>query len=110
MPYQTGFVGPPLLQPYQQSNSGVAEDKDIHITYTPQQFGAPDGAQIITGTINQQYYVTQGLAYVHNLRVDPTVVEFDVFTQAAGGFPIGHHSGDIHHGNHYLYMVLRDLT
>ena len=96
MPFQSGFVGPsstPPLLPYHQSNSGVADDKDIHITYTPQEFGAPVGAIIIT--FNQQYSVTQGLAYVHNLRVDANEIAFDVFTQAAGGFPFGHHSGDI---------------
>lgn len=96
MPFQTGFVGPPQLPPYHQSNSGVAEDTDTHIRYTPQQFGAPDGAQIIVGTVHQQYYVAQGQAYVHNLRVNETGVEFDVFTQAAGGFPFGHHSGEIY--------------
>lgn len=96
MPFQSGFIGPsstPPLLPYHQTNSGVADDTDTHIRYTPQQFGAPDGATIITS--NQQYSVAQGLAYVHNVRVDPTGIEFDVFTQAAGGFPFGHHSGDI---------------
>lgn len=92
MAYQTGFVGPIV---YFQDNSGNNEDTDTFIEYTPQQFGAPATAQIIVGTIQQSYYVSRGTAYIHDLNLTPDAITFWVFTQAAGGFPIGHHSGAI---------------
>jgi hypothetical protein len=90
--FQTGEIGPLA---YEQSNSGVATDTDTNLSYTPQQFGAPIGAQIIAGTVAQGYSVTRGLAYVHNLSIRPAEISFSVYTQAADNGIFGHHSGDI---------------
>ncbi|MEV6825767.1 hypothetical protein [Amycolatopsis sp. NPDC051102] len=32
---------------------------------------------------------------MQNVKITETAVDFEVFTQAAGGFPFGHHSGAI---------------
>jgi hypothetical protein len=93
MPFQTGTVGPIN---YDQSNSGNPTDTTTAISYTPQQFGAPEGARIIVGTVEIPYEVTRGLAYIEDLVKTEESISFNVFTQAAGGFPIGHHSGEIH--------------
>src|SRR5690348_16982565 len=90
MAYQHGFANP---DPYAQDNSGVAEDTTTTIEYTPEQFGAPDGARIMDGSVHQQISVQRGPAEVRNLKITETSVTFDVWTAAAGGFPFGHHSG-----------------
>src|SRR4051812_41313435 len=90
--FQTAVVGPIV---YPQDNSGVNSDTTTPILYRPEQFGAPDGALIIPGTVVQGYSVFRGLAYVENVRITEATITFDVFTQAAGGFPFGHHSGSI---------------
>jgi hypothetical protein len=92
MAFQSGVVDPIA---YHQSNSGVSTDTTTDITYTPQEFGAPPGARIITGTVDQSYQVNRGTAYVQNLSIHESGVSFQVFTQAAGGGLFGHHSGDI---------------
>ena len=92
MAYQSGTVGPIT---YSQDNSGVATDTTTGIQYTPEQFGAPAGAQIITGTINQGYIVFRGKAYVQDLVEAPDAVSFQVYTQAADDGLFGHHSGSI---------------
>jgi hypothetical protein len=90
--YQTGIVGPLT---YHQNNSGVSTDTDTDIRYTPQEFGAPAGAQIITGTVDQNYNVSRGTAYVHNLVIEANAVIFQVFTQTVDNGLFGHHSGEI---------------
>ncbi|WP_156081332.1 hypothetical protein [Amycolatopsis vancoresmycina] len=70
-------------------------DTTVSIEYRPEQYGAPDGARIIPGTVTQGYTVFRGLAYVQNVKITETSIEFEVFSQAAGGFPFGHHSGSI---------------
>jgi len=90
--FRTEVVGPIV---YSQDNSGVNTDTTTPIEYRPEQFGAPDGAQIIAGTVAQGYTVSRGLAYVQNVRITQSNITFDVYTQAAGGFPFGHHSGAI---------------
>lgn len=92
MAYQTGSVGPIT---YSQDNSGVATDTTTQIEFTPQQFGASATAQIIPATVQQTYAVSRGTAYVQDLNITPVAITFQVYTQAAGGFPIGHHSGHI---------------
>lgn len=92
MAYQTGTVGPIT---YSQDNSGVETDTTTQIVFTPQQFGAPATAQIVPATVSQNYGVSRGLAYVQGLNITPDSISFQVYTQAAGGFPIGHHSGHI---------------
>jgi len=93
MGYETGTVGPLT---YIQNNSGVSSDTDTHIVYTPEMFGAPPGAQIV-GTVDmkQKYTGEGGAASVHNEEISPDEISFWVYTQAAGGFPFGHHSGGI---------------
>jgi hypothetical protein len=73
----------------------VNSDTTTPIEYRPEQFGAPDGSQIIPATVSQNYQVSRGLAYVQNVRITEANITFDVYTQAAGGFPFGHHSGQI---------------
>jgi len=90
--FQSGVVGPVV---YSQDNSGVNTDTTTPIEYRPEQFGAPDGAQIIPGTVAQGYSVFPGLAYVQNVTITQSNITFDVYTQSAGGFPFGHHSGSI---------------
>jgi hypothetical protein len=93
MPYQTGRVGP---IDHHQDNSGNRTDTDRTITYTPEQFGAPPGARIVTGIVDQQVSVSRGLAYVHNLTVTDDAISFNVFTQAANdSWFFGWHSGAI---------------
>jgi hypothetical protein len=93
MGYQTGTVGPIS---YPQDNSGNANDIDNTIIYTPEQWGAPQGSQIIPGTVQITQYVSRGLAYVHNETVSPAAIQFDVYTQAANdSWFFGHHSGAI---------------
>jgi len=92
MAYQSGTVGP---LNYNQDNSGVKTDTTTDIQYLPQQFGAPDGAQIITGTVNQGYTVSRGTAYVENLVIQEGGITFQVYTQAADDGIFGHHSGAI---------------
>src|SRR3954451_22833495 len=92
MSFQSQMVGPIV---YSQDNSGVSTDTTTPIEYRPEQFGAPDGAQIIPGTVTQAYSVFRGLAFVQNVRITQANITFDVFSQAAGGFPFGHHSGSI---------------
>lgn len=93
MGFQTGTIGP---IPYSQDNSGNKTDTDTPINYTPEQFGAPPGAQIIAGTVHQNQHVSRGTAYVHNLTIGPDGISFDVFTQAANdSIFFGWHSGAI---------------
>jgi hypothetical protein len=92
MGYQTGTVGPLT---YTQDNSGNANDTDTPVNYMPDQFGAPPGAQIITGTVQQTLAVTRGTAYVHNQTVTSDAISFMVYTQAASDGLIGSHSGAI---------------
>ncbi len=75
MAFQTGLVGPIS---YHQDNSGVKDDTNTPIRYDPQQFGAPAGAQIIPGTVNQSYYVSRGLAYVQNVNIQEVEITFQV--------------------------------
>jgi len=90
--FQTEVVGPIV---YYQDNSGVSTDTKTPIEYRPEQFGAPDGAQIIPGTVAQGYTVFRGLANVENVSITQANITFTVYTQAAGGGIIGHHSGAI---------------
>ena len=92
MTYSTGFVGPVV---YTQDNSGVADDTETKIEYTPQQYGAPADAKIIAGSVTQSYWVQRGLAYVKDVSIEDADISFLVYSQAAGGFPFGHHSGSI---------------
>src|SRR5436309_2490912 len=92
MAYQTGTVGPIT---YSQDNSGVATDTITQIVFTPQQFGAPATAQIVPASVSQSYAVSRGMAYVQDVNITPNSITFQVYTQAAGGFLIGHHSGHI---------------
>jgi hypothetical protein len=92
MAYRSEMVGPIV---YSQDNSGVNTDTTTPIEYRPEQYGAPFGAQIIPGSVSQSYAVSRGLAYVQNVRITQANITFDVYTQAAGGFPFGHHSGSI---------------
>jgi hypothetical protein len=93
MGYQTGTVGPIT---YSQDNSGNNTDTDTPINYKPDQFGAPPGAQIITGTVQINQYVSRGKAYVHNENITPEGISFMVFTQAANdSWFFGWHSGAI---------------
>jgi hypothetical protein len=92
MAYQSGMVGPIV---YHQDNSGVSTDTTTSIEYRPEQYGAPRGARIIPATVMQGYTVFRGLAYVRNVRITEAGIAFEVFTEAAGGFPFGHHSGSI---------------
>jgi hypothetical protein len=92
MAYQTGLVGPIS---YHQDNSGVATDTTTQIEFTPQQFGAPATAQIITATVNQSYYVSRGMAYAQDLNITGNSITFQVYTQAAWDGLFGHHSGAI---------------
>jgi hypothetical protein len=90
---------------YSQNNSGVNTDTTTPIEYRPEQYGAPDGAQIIPGSVSQAYTVSRGLAYVQNVRITQANITFDVYTQAAGGFPFGHHSGLIDVTTSFVWFV-----
>jgi hypothetical protein len=106
MGYQTGTIGPIT---YHQDNSGVRTDTDTAITYTPEQFGAPPGAHIITGLVQQQSSVTRGSAYVHNLTVTDNVISFNVFTQAANdSWFFGWHSGAIDVSTSFTWYYITD--
>jgi len=106
MGYQTGTVGPIA---FHQDNSGVRTDTDTAITYTPQQFGAPAGAQIITGLVQQNYSVSRGSAYVHNLTVTPYAISFDAYTQAANdSWFFGWHSGAIDVSTAFTWYSITD--
>ncbi|SDK59315.1 hypothetical protein [Arthrobacter sp. ok362] len=102
MAYQSGLVGPIV---YNQDNSGVRTDTDTNIVFTPQEFGAPAGAQIIPPTVNQSYTVSRGQAYVHNLVIEANAIVFQVFTQAADDGLFGHHSGAISVGTSFQWYL-----
>lgn len=102
MAFQTGSVGPIV---YTQDNSGVETDTTTTIEYRPEQFGAPDAARIIPGTVTQGYTVFRGWAYAANVKISETAINFEVFTQAAGGFPFGHHSGSIAVSTAFTWFV-----
>jgi hypothetical protein len=102
MGIQTGSVGP---IEYHQSNSGVDTPTTTDINYTPQQFGAPAAGRIITGTVCQDYRVTQGTAYVQNLVIQEPSITFQVHTEPAGGFPVGRHSGEIFVNTSFTWYV-----
>ena len=101
MAFQSGVVDPIA---YHRDNSGVNTDTTTPISYTPQEFGAPLGARIITGTVDQSYSVTRGTAYVTNLVIQESGISFEVYTQAAGGGLFGHHSGR-NYGNNKFPVV-----
>jgi hypothetical protein len=106
MGYQTGTIGPIS---YHQDNSGDNTDTDTDINYTPEQFGAPPGAQIIPGLVQQVYHVTRGTAYVHNLTVTADAISFDVFTQAANdSWFFGWHSGAIDVSTTFTWYYITD--
>jgi hypothetical protein len=91
--YQTGTIGPII---YSHDNSGDNTDTDTTINYTPEQYGAPPGSQIITGSVSVTQSVGRGTAYVHNETITPDAISFDVFTQAAGSSWFwGWHAGQI---------------
>jgi hypothetical protein len=91
MAYQTGVVD----QTYAQDNSGTPEDIVENVSYTPQQFGAPAAAKIIEGTVIVSPYVVRGNAWISSRNVTGDTLQFVVHTEAAGGFPFGHHSSAI---------------
>jgi multidrug efflux pump subunit AcrA (membrane-fusion protein) len=91
MPYQTGTVGPIT---YSQDNSGNPDDITTALTYTPQEYGAPQGAQIMPG-VSQSVHVFRGKAYVENLIIGQDSITFQVYTQAANDGLFGWHSGSI---------------
>jgi hypothetical protein len=92
--YQSGYVE----QDYNQDNSGTANDTTTVVQYVPEQFGAPHGAQIIVGSATVSPHVYRGAAQINWVNKAPNAISFEVWTQAAGGFIFGHHSGgiDIH--------------
>lgn len=93
MGFITGTT-PPLT--YNQDNSGTDTDITTVINYTPQEFGAPPGAQISVGLFSPpQPSVHRGSAAVRDVTVTPTAISFEVWTQAASGGLFGHHSGSI---------------
>jgi hypothetical protein len=91
MPYQTGTVD----QTYNQDNSGTQYDIATNVSYTPQQFGAPKEAKIIEGTVLISPHVLHGNAWISDRNVTGDTVQFVAHTEAAGGFPFGHHSSAI---------------
>ncbi len=106
MGYQTGTIGPIT---YSQDNSGANTDTDTAVNYTPEQFGAPPGAQIIPGQVQQTRQVTRGTAYVHNLTVTADAISFDVFTQAANdSWFFGWHSGAINVSTAFTWYYVTD--
>jgi hypothetical protein len=92
MGYQTGTIGPIS---FYQDNSGDSNDMDTTVTYTPEMYGAPPGAQIMTASVQVSPYVIRGKAYVHNESVSADSVQFEVYTQAANDGWFGWHSGSI---------------
>ena len=79
--------------------------------YTPEQFGAPPGAQIIPGLVQQQVWVMRGLAYVENLRITEHEISFDVFTQAANeSWFFGWRSGSIAVTTSFTWYYSADRT
>jgi hypothetical protein len=105
MGYQTGTVGPIT---YSQDNSGNNTDTDTAVNYTPEQFGAPPGAQIITGTVQINQYVSRGKAYVHNETITADAVSYDVYTQAANDGWFGWHSGSITVNTTFQWYCITD--
>jgi hypothetical protein len=105
MGYQTGTVGPIT---YSHDNSGDNTDTDTPINYTPEQFGAPPGAQIITGTVQINQYVSRGNAYVHNETITADAISFDVYTQAANDGLFGWHSGSITVNTTFQWYYIAD--
>jgi hypothetical protein len=91
MPYQTGTVD----QSYLQDNGGCPNDLTENVSYTPEQFGAPGGAKIIEGTVLVTPEVLHGNAWISDKNVTGDIVQFVAHTEAAGGFPFGHHSSAI---------------
>jgi hypothetical protein len=102
MAFRSEVAGPIV---YNQDNSGVNTDTTTPIEYRPEQFGAPDGALIIPGSVAQGYTVSRGLAYVQDVRITEANITFDVYTQAAGGFPFGHHSGSISVSTSFIWYL-----
>ena len=92
MGYQTGTIGPIT---YGRDNSPNPNDMDPTISYTPEMFGAPPGAQIITGTVQINASVYRGKAYVRNETITADAISFEVYTQAANDGLFGWHSGSI---------------
>jgi hypothetical protein len=106
MTYQFGTIGPIN---YTQDNSGVRDDTHQTITYTPEQYGAPPGAQIIPGSVQQQVSVSRGLAYIENMRITDRDIFFDVFTQAANdSWFFGWHSGHIDVSTSFTWFYSTD--
>jgi hypothetical protein len=81
---QTRMVGPLI---YLQMNAGAAEDLTTNIEYRPEQYGAPDGARIVPSTVILQYTVHRGTAYVQNVNITESAIDFEVYTQALSGLP-----------------------
>ncbi len=92
MGYQTGTIGPIT---YPQDNSGNPNDMDNTVTYTPEEYGAPPGAQIMTASVQVSPWVIRGKAYVHNETITADTIQFQVYTQAANDGLFGWHSGSI---------------
>jgi hypothetical protein len=93
MGYQTGTIGPIA---YTQDNSGDQMNEDVPVTYTPEQFGAPPGAQVITGTVQQALHITRGTPSVSNYSATADAIQFMVHTAAANdSWFFGWHSGAI---------------
>ena len=107
MGYQTGTVGPIA---FSQDNSGVATDTDRPVNYKPDQFGAPPGAQIITGTVQINQSVYRGKAYVHDETITPEGISFMVYTQAANDGLFGWHSGSITVTTSFQWYYLTDTA
>jgi hypothetical protein len=108
MGYQTGTVGPIT---YNQDNSGNANDTDTPVNYKPDQFGAPPGAQIITGTVQTNQYVSRGKAYVHNEDITPEGISLMVYTQAANdSWLFGWHSGAITVTTSFQWYYITDTA
>jgi hypothetical protein len=91
MAYQTGTIGPIT---YSQDNSGTDSDITTNVQYTPQEYGAPEGAQILPG-VSQSVHVFRGKAYVQDLLIGQDTITFQVYTQAANDGLFGWHSGSI---------------
>ncbi|MDQ6617526.1 MAG: thiol-activated cytolysin family protein [Actinomycetota bacterium] len=73
-----------------QDNSGFNWDRqESHV------IPAPNGTKIDVNSVQVSPQVYRGAAHITGVNTSPDAITVGIWTQAAGGFPFGHHSGGV---------------
>jgi hypothetical protein len=94
MPVSRGIVGPIVYK--QGDNTGEQTGPEIMtlVKYTPQEFGAPEGAQVLPESVIIGVQGSENVGRIQNVDIQADSVSFQVCTRRSK-FPGEHCDGEI---------------